>query len=31
MTNLRVMDRFGNTEPVPGNEPIGVDPVGKLR
>ena len=25
------MDRFGNTEPVPGNEPIGVDPVGKLR
>ena len=31
MTQLRVMDRFGNTEPIPGNEPIGVDPLGKLR
>ena len=31
MTQLRVMDRKGNTEPVPGNEPIGVDPHGKLR
>jgi len=31
MTQLRVMDRFGNTEAVPGNEPIGVDPHGKLR
>ena len=31
MTQLRVMDRAGNTEPIPGNEPIGVDPHGKLR
>jgi VWFA-related protein len=31
MTTLRVMDRAGNTEPIPGNEPIGVDPRGKLR
>ena len=31
MTQLRVMDRQGNTEPIPGNEPIGVDPHGKLR
>ena len=31
MTQLRVMDRHGNTEPIPGNEPIGVDPLGKLR
>ena len=31
MTQLRVMDRRGNTEAVPGNEPIGVDPHGKLR
>jgi VWFA-related protein len=31
MTQLRVMDQFGNTEPIPGNEPIGVDPHGKLR
>ena len=32
MTQLRVMDKFGNTEPIPGNEPIGVDPRGgKLR
>jgi VWFA-related protein len=31
MTQLRVMDRAGNTEPIPGNEPIGVDPLGKLR
>lgn len=31
MTTLRVMDRYGNTEPVPGNEPVGVDQFGKLR
>jgi VWFA-related protein len=31
MTQLRVMDRYGNTEPVPGNEPVGVDQFGKLR
>jgi VWFA-related protein len=31
MTQLRVMDRSGSTEPIPGNEPIGVDPHGKLR
>ncbi len=31
MTQLRVMDKAGNTEPIPGNEPIGVDPHGKLR
>jgi VWFA-related protein len=31
MNRLRVMDRYGNTEPVPGNEPVGVDQFGKLR
>ena len=31
MTQLRVMDQYGTTEPIPGNEPIGVDPHGKLR
>jgi VWFA-related protein len=31
MNQLRVMDKRGNTEPIPGNEPIGVDPHGKLR
>jgi VWFA-related protein len=31
MTQLRVMDRFGNTEEIPGNEPVGVDQFGKLR
>ncbi len=31
MTSLRVMDRYGNTEPVPGAEPVGVDQQGKLR
>ena len=31
MNQLRVMDSSGNTEPIPGNEPIGVDPHGKLR
>jgi VWFA-related protein len=31
LTTLRVMSPSGRTEPVPGNEPIGVDPFGKLR
>jgi VWFA-related protein len=30
ITDLRVMTADGRTEPVPGNEPIGVDPWGKL-
>jgi VWFA-related protein len=30
MTELRVMDKYGNREPVPGNEPIGVGRGGKL-
>ncbi len=31
ITDLRVMSkRTGQTEPIPGNEPIGVDPWGKL-
>ena len=31
MTNLRVVSPTGQTEPVPGVEPIGVDGQGKLR
>ena len=31
ITQLRVLDQTGRTEPVPGNEPIGVDPWGKLK
>ena len=30
MTELRVMTKFGDREPVPGNEPISVGPGGKL-
>ncbi len=31
LTNLRAIDASGQTEPVPGREPIGVDDQGKLR
>ena len=30
MTELRVMTMTGQREPVPGNEPVGIDPWGKL-
>ena len=31
INTLRVMNRSGSTEPIPGNEPVGVDQFGKLR
>jgi VWFA-related protein len=31
ITELRTMTMTGTKEPIPGNEPVGVDPFGKLR